>query len=65
MNFQNIMKLKYSALEINCDLSNPDLNFEQVIEQGIKKGANSLFVAPQVNRIQEAIDLAKNLLQVG
>jgi branched-chain amino acid transport system substrate-binding protein len=53
---------KYNEIkltQIDCDLSNPDLDFEQVIEQGIKKGANSLFVAPQVNRIQEAIDLAK------
>ena len=58
--FSKNNKLKVIPHErIKCDFSDPALNLEQVIGQGIKVGANSLFLAPHVNRINEAIDLAK------
>ncbi len=50
---------KIKLAKTDCDFSNPDLDLKQVIQQGIKEGANSLFLAPHVNRINEGINLAK------
>ena len=45
--------------EPSCDFSNPNLNYDQIIKQTINQGANSLFLAPHIDRIHEAVKIAK------
>ena len=42
-----------------CDFNQPELNYERIISQAISQGANSLFLAPHIDRIHEAIAIAK------
>ncbi|MCP2731702.1 ABC transporter substrate-binding protein, partial [Limnofasciculus baicalensis] len=45
--------------DVKCNFSDPDLNPSAVISQAIKAGADSLLLAPHVDRINKAIELAK------
>lgn len=47
--------------EPKCDLSvsNPQLTYDLIIERAIAKGANSLFLAPHIDRISEATEIAR------
>ncbi|MEL6501433.1 MAG: AAA-like domain-containing protein [Cyanobacteria bacterium J06623_1] len=44
-----------------CDFnsSNPEMTYDRVITQAIAQGANSLFLAPHINRINEATEIAR------
>ena len=54
------LKHKLDLLEQpNCDFNQSDLDYEQTIQQAIEQGANSLFLAPHIDRINEAIAIAK------
>lgn len=46
-------------VNLECDFRDPTLNHEQIIKQAKNQGANSLLLAPHVDRINEAIELAK------
>ncbi|MBP5976961.1 ABC transporter substrate-binding protein [Brasilonema sp. CT11] len=45
-------------VNITCDFSAPDFNPNQVIADAIKSGADGLVLAPYVDRINKALDLA-------
>jgi branched-chain amino acid transport system substrate-binding protein len=45
-------------VNITCDFSAPDFNPNQVIADAIKSGADGLVLAPHVDRINKALDLA-------
>ena len=42
-----------------CDFDRPGLNYERIISQAIARGANSLYLAPHIDRVHEAIAIAK------
>lgn len=46
-------------VDIDCDLSASDFNANAKISQAINKGADSLLLAPHVDRINKAIEVAK------
>ena len=46
-------------VDLECDFSDPNLNYDEIINQAIKQKANSLILAPHVDRINEAIRIAK------
>ncbi len=48
-----------SIVNINCDFSAPDFNPQTVITDAISNGATGLFLAPHIDRISKALDLAK------
>jgi ABC-type branched-subunit amino acid transport system substrate-binding protein len=50
---------KIEVAGADCDFSDLGFNPAKVMETAIKEGANSLFLAPHVSRISEAIDLAR------
>ncbi|MEM7759803.1 MAG: ABC transporter substrate-binding protein, partial [Cyanobacteria bacterium P01_A01_bin.40] len=56
---------KIDMVDLDCDLSNPNLDYQQIINQGIQHQANSLLLAPHVDRINEAIKIAKINYQRG
>lgn len=43
----------------NCDFSNSNFNPNAVISQAVNTGADGLFLAPHVNRIEKALKLAQ------
>lgn len=45
--------------QLDCDFNRPEFEREQTIQQAINLGANSLFLAPHIDRINEAIAIAK------
>ncbi|MBD2345390.1 ABC transporter substrate-binding protein [Anabaena subtropica] len=47
-----------NIVNINCDLSADDFNPSQVITEAISSGANGLVLAPHVDRINKALDIA-------
>ena len=46
-------------VKTNCDFSAPDFNANQVISDAISNGADGLVLAPFINRINKALDLAQ------
>ena len=42
-----------------CDFSNYNSDYDRIIKQSIQQGANSLFLAPHIDRIHEAVKIAK------
>ncbi|KAB8332832.1 ABC transporter substrate-binding protein [Scytonema tolypothrichoides VB-61278] len=53
-----INKDKGKLVNITCDFSAPDFNPNQVIADAIKSGVDGLVLAPHVDRINKALDLA-------
>ena len=52
-------KQTIEIVDLDCDFSNPNLNYEEILKQAINKEVNSLLLAPHVDRINEAIKIAK------
>jgi ABC-type branched-subunit amino acid transport system substrate-binding protein len=50
---------KIEVADVDCDFSNTELNLDEVMRTAVEEGANSLFLAPHVSRINEATDLAR------
>jgi branched-chain amino acid transport system substrate-binding protein len=46
-------------VNISCDFSAPDFDPHKIIVDAISNGADSLFLAPHIDRISKALDLAK------
>ncbi|MFB2772189.1 ABC transporter substrate-binding protein [Pelatocladus sp. BLCC-F211] len=46
-------------VSIHCDFSAPDFNPDKIIADAIINGATGLFLAPHIDRISKALDLAK------
>ncbi|WP_211175915.1 ABC transporter substrate-binding protein [Brasilonema sp. UFV-L1] len=46
-------------VKINCDLSAPDFNPSQIMADAIRQKADGLVLAPHVDRINKALDLAR------
>ncbi len=46
-------------VKTNCDFSAPDFNANQVISDAISNGADGLVLAPFIDRINKALDLAQ------
>lgn len=46
-------------INIDCDLSRHDLDPKAVVSQAINQGANSLLLAPHVDRIEKALEVAE------
>ncbi len=44
---------------VECDFSNSNLDYELTINEAIEQEANSLLLVPHIDRIHEAIELAK------
>ncbi|BAB76230.1 MULTISPECIES: ABC transporter substrate-binding protein [Nostocaceae] len=47
-----------NLVNIPCDFSAPDFNPNQVITEAISSGANGLVLAPHIDRINKALDIA-------
>ncbi|HBL10683.1 MAG TPA: ABC transporter substrate-binding protein [Cyanobacteria bacterium UBA11162] len=45
--------------DVECDFSAPDFNPSAIISQAIKAGADSLLLAPHVDKINKAIEIAQ------
>lgn len=54
----DILVYKGNYINIKCDLSAPDFNAKQVIADAISSGANGLVLAPHVDRINKALEIA-------
>ncbi|MCP6759530.1 MAG: ABC transporter substrate-binding protein [Fischerella sp. CENA71] len=48
-----------SIVNIKCDFSAPDFDPKKIISDAISHGATGLFLAPHIDRISKALDLAK------
>ncbi len=48
-----------NVINIQCDFSAPDFNPKNLIAEAISNGAEGLVLAPHVDRISKALDLAK------
>ena len=51
--------LPIKRVDLDCDFSNPNLDYNKIIQQAIEQKANSLLLAPHIDRINEAIKIAK------
>lgn len=47
-----------NIVNIHCDLSAPDFNANKIIEDAISSNVDGLVLAPHVDRINKALDLA-------
>lgn len=54
-----IYKYEGEIIDINCDFSDDKFNPEQMINLAVNKHINGLVLAPHVDRINKALDLAK------
>ena len=52
-------KKDIKLVKLECDFSDPNLDYEQIIKRAVDRKANSLLLAPHVDRINEAIRVAK------
>ncbi len=48
-----------SIVNINCDFSAADFDPQKIVADAISNGATGLFLAPHIDRISKALDLAK------
>ena len=53
------LKENIELVDLECDFSDSNFNYDKIIDDAIKQGANSLLLAPHVDRINEAIRVAK------
>ena len=56
--FQSKIDLFSSPL-CNLSVSNLELSYDRILKQAIAQGANSLFLAPHIDRISEATEIAR------
>ncbi|MBE9201779.1 MULTISPECIES: ABC transporter substrate-binding protein [unclassified Nodularia (in: cyanobacteria)] len=60
-----VVEARATINNTHCDLSDDNLNAEVKISEAINSGANALFLAPHIDRISNAIKLAKAANQRG